>query len=174
MKRVLLGLAVAGTLAAQESTTVYVRGSVAAPTQHLGDAVDHKLGLGAALGVDIPLEDGWRWRVDAGLTKFFLGTSQPGVSTSASATHLSVEGVYQLRDMPGPYLFAGIGGYVWSVPQSDGAGGTFQRNVGHAGGTLGLGWRLNPKWMAELRATGGRVDPNFSALWVSASVGLHF
>jgi hypothetical protein len=174
MKPMLILLAATTCLTAQERTTVYGRVAVAYPMQHLGTAVDRKLGAGVALGVDLPLEDGWRWRVDGGFTKFFLGADQAAVNATGDVTHLSVEALYQLRDAPGPYLFAGLGAYSWSVPIENTSGVATQQRRGRVGGTLGLGWRHDARWFGELRATGGTVDPGFTALWLTASVGMHF
>lgn len=175
VKNLWIAALAAASLAAQESPTVYARAGLSLPYQHLGDALDHKLGLSLALGVEVPIEDAWRWRVDGGYTRFLAGQDPTtGDSIRASVAHLSVEGVYQLRDVPGPYLFAGIGGYVWSVPIADTSGTVSQQRRGRVGGTLGLGWRLNKTFFGELRASGGTVDPGFTALWLTASAGMHF
>ncbi len=156
---------------------MFIRGEVAVPLQNLADKVDSKVGGGAALGLEFPLEDGWRWRAEVGHDPFPKGTSK-GVTAmqgQVSASHLDVEGVYQLREPRGPYLLFGLGAYSWEVKDTDLlVGTTTSRRVAHVAGVFGFGYRVGPHLDLEVRGVAGKVDPTLTAAWVAFSLGWRF
>lgn len=147
------------------------------PMTNLRDANGGKVGSGAGLVLNIPLEDGWSWRVDMGYDRFPKGlrTGSTTTQTQVDVSHLSLEGVFQLRDVPGPYVFMGVGGYSWNVKETDSLLKlSVSRRVAHAGGSVGFGYRVTPTFDVELRGMGGRIDPSFMAGWAGIAISWRF
>lgn len=162
---------------AQEAPGLAVQVHLLAPLQNLRDANGAKVGGGVSLAVNFPLEDNWAWRVDLGHDRFPRGAKAgaTGVTTEIDVSHLSVEGVYQLRDTLGPYVFGGLGGYSWYVKERDSVLGLgTSRRVAHVGASLGFGFRITPNLDLELRGMGGKVDPTFTAGWVGVAAAWRF
>ena len=162
---------------AQETAGLAVQVHLLTPLQNLRDANGGKVGGGFSLGVNIPLEDGWSWRVDLGHDRFPRGAKAgtTGVTSEVDVSHLAVEGVYQLREVPGPYVFAGLGAYSWYIKETD----SFiqlstSRRVAHVGASLGFGYRITANLDVELRGMGGKVDPTFTAGWAGVAAAWRF
>lgn len=162
---------------AQDAPGLAVQVHLLTPLQNLRDANGGKVGGGFSLAMIIPLEDGWSWRVDLGHDRFPRGAKAgaPDVTSEVDVSHLAVEGIYQLRDTPGPYVFAGLGGYSWYVKESDAVLGTSaSRRVAHVGGSMGFGYRITANLDVEIRGMGGKVDPTFTAGWVGVAAAWRF
>lgn len=161
----------------QEAAGLAVQVRLLTPLQNLRDANGGKMGGGLSLAVNVPLEDGWAWRVDLGHDRFPKGATAgaTGVTTEIDASHLSVEGVYQLRDTLGPYVFAGLGGYSWNLKEDDAVVGVAtSRRVAHVGVSLGLGYRITEHLDVEIRGMAGKVDPTFTASWAGVAAAWRF
>lgn len=162
---------------AQDAPGFAVQIHLLSPLQNLRDANGGKAGGGLGLAVNIPLEDGWGYRVLLGHDRFPKGNSAttPGATTQVDVSHLVLEGVFQLRDVPGPYVFAGLGGYSWDVKEHDSVLDlSTSRRVAHVGGSLGLGYRITAHFDLEVRGMGGSVDPGFRAGWVGIAAAWRF
>ena len=171
----LVGLACAAQ--AQEAPGLGLQLHVLTPLQNLRDANGGKLGGGLSLMVNIPLDEGWAFRVNLGHDRFPRGATAgtEGATTLVDVSHLVVEGVYQLREVPGPYVFAGLGGYSWYVKESDPVLElSTNRRVAHIGASLGVGYRITAYLEVELRGMGGRVDPDFTAGWAGLAAAWRF
>lgn len=162
---------------AQEGPGLAVQFRALAPLQNLRDANGGKVGAGFSLAAHFPLEDEWSWRLDLGHDRFPRGAKAgaSGVSTEVDVSHLGLEVVYQMGEVPGPYLFGGLGGYSWSVKETDSALSlATTRRVAHLGASLGFGYRVTPHLDVELKGMGGRVDPDFTAGWAGVAVSWRF
>ncbi|MBI4911967.1 MAG: outer membrane beta-barrel protein [Acidobacteria bacterium] len=169
-------------LGAQEPATVglQLRGNF--PSDNLKDAVGGKAGFGASLGAESELEEAWRGRVVLGYDAFGPGTyqDQSGRRGKVSSSHLSIEVVRMIgqegrHGFMGPYVVLGAGAYGWGVTTSDSAAGiSVTRRVIHLGGSFGFGYRFSPSWDLEVRVTGGRVDPQFLASYLSLGMTFRF
>jgi hypothetical protein len=183
----LLVCALAMPLAAQEieppTLGLQIRGSIpqAGLAEVVGDSGLSLPGLGASLVVEVDLEEGYRARVVMGGDRWDSGdwSGRPGIEGKVSDFHLGVEGVWMLRsdESPswGPYLVAGLAGYVWSVGSRETATGvTSTRRILHAAGTFGIGFRLARSLDVELRALGGRIDPDLFGAAIQLGVTYRF
>jgi hypothetical protein len=172
-----LSLGLSCLASAQEAPGLAVQVHILSPLQNLRDANGGKTGVGLSLTVNIPLDDGWAYRVHLGLDRFPEGksASNPGATTLVDVSHLVVEGLFQLRDVPGPYVFAGLGAYSWNVQEDDPALVlSTDRRVAHVGGSLGIGYRITDHFDIELRGMGGSVDPGFRAGWAGIAAAWRF
>ena len=172
-----LCLGISCLASAQETAGLAVQVHLLAPLQNLRDANGGKPGGGLSLAVNFPLEDGWSWRIDLGHDRFPKGSKAgvTDVTSEVDVSHLAVEGIYQLRDVPGPYVFAGLGAYSWYVKETDAfLGFSTSRRVAHAGASLGFGYRITPNLDVEIRGMGGKVDPTFTAGWAGVAAAWRF
>lgn len=162
---------------AQEAPGLAVQLHLLTPLQNLRDANGGKMGYGFSLAVNLPVEDEWSWRVDLGHDRFPRGATAgtTGVTTEVDVSHLVAEGVYQLRDIPGPYVFAGLGAFSWYVKENDtNIQLSGSHRVAHAGGTMGFGYRVTPRFDVEIKGMGGKVSPTFTAGWVGIAAAWRF
>lgn len=168
-----------------EPSTLGLQVRVSIPEAGLRDMVggsDVKLpGLGASLVAEMDLTEGYRARIAMGGDRWDSGdwSGRPGVEGKVSDFHLAVEGVMMLRpdESPswGPYVVAGLGGYVWSVGSRDKTAGTSTtRRILHVAGTLGFGFRLTRNLDMELRGLGGGIDPGLFAAAVQVSMTFRY
>lgn len=152
---------------------------LSSPTENLKDAVGSKMGYGLSLSVEMDLEDGWALRTALGGDRWSQGewTGRPGVKATVMVNHLTFEVVKMLRPdtepyLLGPYVFAGLGAYGWSVEETNPSiGYKLTRRVLHAGGSAGVGYRFSPRWDLEVRLTMGRVHPDYMTMGGALSVG---
>ncbi len=171
----------ASSLGAQdpESATIGVQARISHPEAGLRDLVGGGIeipGVGLSLVAEFDMTEGYRLRVDFGGDRW---SGHSGVDSKVFAYHLGVEGVMMLRpdDEPswGPYILAGLGGYAWSVGETDAiTGGTNNRRIMHVAGTVGIGFRLARTLDVELKALGGRIDPKLFAAAVMLGVTFRY
>jgi hypothetical protein len=162
-------------IAAQEPTTIgwTLRGS--RPSDNLKDAVGGKTGWGASIDAESDLYEAWKARLVIGFDSWGPGKAldQSGVQGKVTVGRLSLEGVRMLGPegrvgFMGPYFVFGIGAYGWNVATSDPANSfSMTRRVIHLGGEVGLGYRFTRSVDAEIRVSGGKVDPKFTAAALS-------
>lgn len=174
MRQALILLA-ALAAAAQEPTSMglTVRGS--RPSDNLKDLVGGKSGYGFSLDAESELQDAWRARLALGYDAWGPGTAldHSGVQGKVTVGHISLEGVRMLgaeqrEGYFGPYVVFGLGAYGWNARSTDpGNDLAVTRRVIHLGGSLGLGYRFSKSFDAEIRITGGKVDPQFNATAMS-------
>lgn len=153
---------------------------ISLPLGNMRDALgDLKLpGLGGSIYGEMDLGEGRRIRLAVGADLWSRGEELPGEDHEIQAFHISLDGVYYLRDegpLPvlGPYVVGGIGAYAWSMGKDVTGTGTTRR-VTHAAGTLGFGWRLARNLEMEFRFLAGVLDPGLTATALSGTVGFRF
>lgn len=180
------GLLLGGALGAQQpepaSLGLQLRANL--PMGDLRNAVGGTLkpGFGGSLVMEEDFLDGCRGRIGLGTDVWLKGKwlDKPGVQGSVSAVHLSVEAVRLLHtdaDAPlvGPYVLAGLGLYVWSLTSEDTLASTkVTRQVTHMGASFGFGWRFSAHQDLELKALMGKVEPEFTALTLTAGITFRY
>lgn len=183
IRPLLAALLALGTLSADEAgPTMGAQLRLAFPSSNLKDAVGSWPGLGGGLLVEQPLEDGYAVRIGLGFDHFMSSdwAGRPDVRGQVDLARLDLEGIKLMRpdEEPfdlGPYLLLGISAMGWSITETDQLLGTkTTRRTVHVGGSAGLGWRLNRKLSAEMKATYCKVDPTFAAGMLSFAVTYHF
>lgn len=162
-------------LAAQEPTSMGLAVRASKPSDNLKDAVGGKAGWGVSFDAESDLHEAWRARLALGYDSWGPGAAADlsGLRGKVSVGHVSLEGVRMLgpetrAGFLGPYVLIGVGAYGWNVNSTDPADGlSVTRRVIHLGGSLGLGYRFSKSVDAEIRITGGKVDPQFTAAAMS-------
>lgn len=178
MIRTSLLLCSALALVGQEATTLGLNLRASRPSDNLKDTVGEKTGWGVSLDAESELSGAWRGRLALGFDSWGPGgnLAQSGVRGKVTASHLSFEGIRMLgqegrNGFLGPYVLLGIGAYGWNVSTSDPANDiSTTHRVIHVGGSVGLGYRFSKSVDAELRVTGGKVDPQFNATALSFGI----
>ena len=165
-------------VSAQEPTTVGLTLRGSRPSDNLKDTVGAKNGWGASLDAESDLIDAWKARLVIGFDTWGPGynPATPGVRGKVTVGSVSLEGVRMLgpegrAGFLGPYVVFGFGAYGWNVSTSDPANDlSMTRRVIHLGGSLGLGYRFTRSIDAEIRVSGGKVDPQVTAAALSFGV----
>ncbi len=70
-------------------------------------------------------------------------------------------------------VFAGLGGYAWTLGK-DVTGTGESRRVMHAAATLGFGWRLMRHLDAEVKVLAGKIDPGVDAFALMGGLNYRF
>lgn len=169
-------------LMAQEPASIGVQARVSKAESGLKDVTGSSLpGLGASLVAEIDSSEGYRARLDIGYDYWQKGdlSKSPGTEGSATAFHVSVEGLMMLNPEGspalGPYVLAGIGAYSWSVKEHDkDTDATVKLRGTHAAGTVGLGYRLAKSLDAELKVLAGRMVAKRTATAIQLGVTYRF
>jgi len=179
----LLSLFLALPLAAQvlEPSMLGLQGRISIPEGSFRDALGGLRipGFGASLFAELDLGDSLHTRMALGTDLWPQGKGNlSSDDRRIQAFHLSGEALYFLRDEGekttlGPYIFAGLGGYSWSLGKDViGAGQT--RRVVHAAATLGFGWRLFRHLDAEVKFLTGKIDPGVDAMALMGCLNYRF
>lgn len=177
IRRTLLLLS-ALAVAAQEPTKIGMNLRLSRPGDNLKDMVGDKTGWGISLDAESDMYEAWKGRLVLGFDSWGPGDAagQSGVRGKATLGQVSLEAVRMLgpegpKGYLGPFVVIGLGAYGWNITgtsQTDDLAVTHR--VIHVGGSLGLGYRFSKSIDAELRVSGGKVEPEFTATIVSFGV----
>lgn len=157
------------------------QGRVNTPVSNLRDAVGNKQGYGGSLVGEIAMEGGFHGRMLLGADRYPEGPTagRVGVSTRVDLNQVSLEGLFMLQEgdtgeAKGPYVFAGLGAYGWSLRESNINGALDVIRATKMGAALGFGYRFNTHIDVEFRAFGGPVKEDFTGGGASLAVVYRF